>query len=122
MLPGAVIDLTEAYISVIMTKCVASVMYCLKCLLSSAALFVISVMPSALGMPLFGSVGRCGPQPTPRLSGEGGSGGENATPAETILKSVRISVPSGPAASLPQIVRVGNGTRRCNMALSLMNY
>lgn len=60
--------------------------------------------------------------PTPHLSGEGGSGGENATPAETILKSVRISVPSGPAASLPQIVRVGNGTRRCNMALSLMNY
>lgn len=66
-----------------------------------------------------------GHRPTPHLIGEGGwvrRGGENATPAETILKSVRISVPSGPAASLPQIVRVGNGTRRCNMALSLMNY
>lgn len=30
MLPEAVIDLTEAYISVIMNKCVASVMHCLK--------------------------------------------------------------------------------------------
>lgn len=30
MLPGAVIGLTEAYISVIMNKCVASVMHCLK--------------------------------------------------------------------------------------------
>lgn len=30
MLPGAVIDLTEAYISLIMSKCVASVMHCLK--------------------------------------------------------------------------------------------
>lgn len=30
MLPGAFVVLTEAYISVIMTKCVASVMQCLK--------------------------------------------------------------------------------------------
>lgn len=88
-----------------------------------------SVNPSALCMPLFGMcrpVWATGPRPISSVRGgsEGGGGGgrENATPAETILKSVRISVPSGPAASLPQIVRVGNGTRRCNMALSLMNY
>lgn len=81
--------------------------------------------PSALCMPVWNVQAGMGHRPTPHLIGEGGcggGGGENATPAETILKSVRISVPSGPAASLPQIVRVGNGTRRCNMALSLMNY
>lgn len=85
------------------------------------------ILISALRMPPFGMCRPSwagGPHPISVVRvGRGGWGGvENATPAETILKSVRISVPSGPAASLPQIVRVGNGTRRCNMALSLMNY
>lgn len=86
--------------------------------------YFASVKPSALCMPPFGMcrpVWATGPHPISSVR-VGAEGGENATPAETILKSVRISVPSGPAASLPQIVRVGNGTRRCNMALSLMNY
>lgn len=86
--------------------------------------YFVSVKPSALCMPPFGMcrpVWATGPHPISSVR-VGAEGGENATPAETILKSVRISVPSGPAASLPQIVRVGNGTRRCNMALSLMNY
>lgn len=89
--------------------------------------YFVFAKPSALCMPPFGMcrpVWATGPHPisSVRVGAEEGRGGENATPAETILKSVRISVPSGPAASLPQIVRVGNGTRRCNMALSLMNY
>lgn len=68
MLPGAVIDLTEAYISVIMSKCVASVMHCLKVsvVLCSFTFFLFSVVPSALCMPPFGMcrpAWACGPHP-----------------------------------------------------------
>lgn len=41
MLPGAFIVLTEAYISVIMTKCVASVMQCLKVSVVLCSFFLI---------------------------------------------------------------------------------
>lgn len=66
MLPGAVIDLTEAYISVIMAKCVASVMYCLKVSVVLISFIFISVLPSALCMPPFGMcrpAWACGPHP-----------------------------------------------------------
>lgn len=69
MLPGAVTDLTEAYISVIMSKCATSVMHCLKVSVvfcSFIYLFWLSVVPSALCMPPFGMcrpAWACGPHP-----------------------------------------------------------
>lgn len=66
MLPGAVMDLTEAFVSVLMTKCAASVMHCLKVSVVLCSFIFISVVPSALCMPPFGMcrpVWACGPHP-----------------------------------------------------------
>lgn len=66
MMPGSVMDLVETYILVIVGKCVASVMYCLKVDVVLCGFIFISVEPSALCMLPFGMcrpAWACGPHP-----------------------------------------------------------
>lgn len=66
MMPVTVIDLVEAYISVLMAKCVLSVTYCLKVNVVLCSFIFISVEPSALCMLPIGMcrpAWACGPHP-----------------------------------------------------------